>query len=250
MSQSTLLDALQSSITTLVESANALSARVAASTEQTSNKLVHEAVEASTDPDVVKFREWKEKALAQIAAKEAVVYEAVRASLKTDAKPMTDEEIEAAKQEHSALRAKYRAALTFVEMQPDYTEEWKANLPEFKSFRGGKTAATGKTGIERPRIADASIDGVPYTATKKDKDGKLSQTISFTALAAEVQRREREAGNKECKVAASELFAAAKETAKAEGHANWNDATVIEFAYAGKEHNYMLTVHPAVKSAE
>lgn len=243
---SSLLSALAPAISQLVEEANTLASRVAASSETTANKLVFEAVQDSDDPVVVKFRQFKEAALAKINEQEEKIYAYVREQLaKKTGDRMTPEEIEAAKATHSDIRAKYRAAMVFAKLQPDFTPAFEASLPEMLSFRGGSSSA-GKTGIARPRIAFAAVDGTEVSVLKDTKDGKVRGT-SFSAVAAEVQRLERADGQTECKVTASELFEAAKATASQEGHPDWTTATAIEFAYAGKNHNYMIKVHPATK---
>lgn len=237
---STLLAPLAEAISTIAAEANKIASRVAAANEKQSGKLIHETIKTSNDPKVVKFREFEEAALAKVEAARKQVEEYVKATLVPTGETISDAELETLKSQHKDMRAKVKAATDLAKMQPDYTEEWLKSLPEMLTFRGNTGKASGsQTGIARPRLSGVKIDGVDFVSTKKDKDGNIVPSVTFTAVAAELVKRERAAGNKDCALTAADLFAAAEAT-----NSDWRNASSVEFVYAGKTANYMLTVFP------
>lgn len=237
---STLLAPLAEAIGTIAVEANKIASRVAAANEKQSGKLIHEAIKTSEDPKVVKFREFEEATLAKVEAARKQVEEYVKATQVPAGETISDEELETLKAQHKDMRAKVKAATDLAKMQPDYTEEWLKSLPEMLTFRGNTGKASGsQTGVARPRLSGVKIDGVDFVSTKKDKDGNVVPSVTFTAVAAEIVKREKAAGAKDCALTAADLFAAAEAT-----NSDWRNAASVEFSYAGKTANYMLTVFP------
>lgn len=237
---STLLTPLAEAIASIAVEANKIATRVSAANEKQSGKLIHETIKTSDDPKVVKFREFEEAALAKVEAARKQVEEYVKATLIPTGETISETELETLKSQHKDMRAKVKAATELAKMQPDYTEEWLKSLPEMLTFRGNTGKSNGsQTGVARPRLSGVKIDGVDFVSTKKDKDGNIVPSVTFTAVAAEIVKRERAAGNKDCALTAADLFAAAEAT-----DSNWRSASSVEFVYAGKTANYMLTVFP------
>ena len=237
---STLLTPLAEAIASIAIDANTIAYRVSAANEKQSGKLIHEAIKTSDDPKVVKFREFEEAALAKVEAARKQVEEYVKATLVPAGETISDEELETLKAQHKDMRAKVKAATELAKMQPDYTEEWLKSLPEMLTFRGNTGKASGsQTGVARPRLSGVKIDGVDFVSTKKDKDGNVVPSVTFTAVAAEIVKREKSAGAKDCALTAADLFAAAEAT-----NSDWRNSASVEFVYAGKTANYMLTVFP------
>ncbi len=237
---STLLTPLAEAIASIAVEANKIATRVSAANEKQSGKLIHETIKTSDDPKVVKFREFEDAALAKVEAARKQVEEYVKATLIPTGETISETELETLKSQHKDMRAKVKAATELAKMQPDYTEEWLKSLPEMLTFRGNTGKSNGsQTGIARPRLSGVKIDGVDFVSTKKDKDGNVVPSVTFTAVAAEIVKREKAAGAKDCTLTAADLFAAAEAT-----NSDWRSASSVEFAYAGKTANYMLTVFP------
>lgn len=238
------LSVLADQITSLTNQGNTISAKVAASSERSTNKLVHELIKTSDDATVTKWREFEEKALAKLESERAKVAEYVRANLMSDAgETLSQEQIDALHAEFKTLRENVNAAHKFAAMQPGFTPEWAEALPKLSTFKGNASkGASGQSGIRRPRIASITLNGQPFTVEAKNSKGQIVPKATLTGLAAALQKTERDNGNADAKISAGQLLAAIEAT-----DANWQNSTGVDFVYAGKSTNYQITVVPADK---
>lgn len=238
------LDVLADQIRAMTDEGNAIARKVADSAERSSNKQVHELIKASEDETVAKWREFEARALAKIESERAKVVDYIRANLMPEAgESLTEEQISTLHEKFKGIRTNVSAAVKFSELQPGYTPEWAATLPKLLTFKGNaRKATTGGSNIRRPRLAAATLEGVEFKGEKKNTKGEVVPSVSFTLLAAEIQKRERAAGNSDAKLSAADLLNAADAT-----DANWQNGTGVEFVYAGKDHNYTVTVIPSDK---
>lgn len=235
---SSLLSPLADAIAQVIEESNVVARRVIASQERQSGKQIFETIKTSEDPKVVKFREFKEQLLAKLEAAEKATEEYVKAELLGAAETISDEEMETLRQQHRDAKAKVKAAIDLAKMQPDYTSAWEESLPAMLTFRKGGSVGAA-TGIKRPRLDSAQINGEAFSVIKKNaKTGEVTEGVTFTAIALELVKREKANGS-DVKVTSADLVAAAAAT-----DANWQSSNSVEFVWAGPSANYTLTVFP------
>lgn len=235
---SDFLTLLSEQIDILCRSGNEISGRVATSLAGTDNKAIAEMIANSEDEKVIKFRQTEEAVLAKLEAERSKVVEYLKGQM--DTVVLSEGDIENLKVEWKGIKDNYAAALKYAAMQPGYSVEWAERLPKLNTFKG-VASKTGKTGIKRPRFDGGTIDGSNFSVEKTAKDGTVERSFTLTALALELAKREKTAGNSEFKTTAAELLAAVEESA---GGADWRTAVSIKFVVPGQSHNYLVEVFP------
>lgn len=165
------------------------------------DEAVATAINSSTDDQVVAFREWRSKVEAQIAeaqaridAKTAEVREYIEAHL--DASDTDPEAVKARYLEARQDATKMRSGLVGFFGDEAVAALMEAEkIEEITNLRG--TNRKGATGIKRPRLESATVNGEAVS-----KDGK----VSFTLLGQYVSKTFGKASGNDLKDAA---FAAA-----------------------------------------
>ena len=201
--------------------------------------LIAETYNTSTDPEIVSAREGIAAAQAKIDAaiaalkeRRAKVDSLIEANLPAAADP-DEARRNAAEKKGAVVRASQGIeAFGFGEVLAEYMEENNLTMP---GSMHGSSASQG-TGIKRPRISAATLDGRPIV----DNDGK----VSFTLLAKEISRQTG------IKVTPSDLsataFAAAGTTDRLPaGELTFRHTVSGKKAGADFTHDYVITVTTA-----
>jgi len=166
----TLAKPLVEVLRTIVEAANSLSVRIKAETSGAEEK-VSAVLTTSDDPELVAWRKFNEKGLAQIAEAQARLAEAKAGATARAEKIVADSvesgeafDVEAAKKEFLSKRQEataIRGAIkTVLGGDADALTKFLADegIAEMVSLRGSAGTTTG-TGKRKPRLAEASING-------------------------------------------------------------------------------------------
>jgi hypothetical protein len=244
-----VLDVVTTTMTEATNQANAVATRIgAATTDRT--KMVHDVLndDSVTDEKVVKFREWREKALQAIEAAENEAREYVTANLL----PGTEEvDVPTLTAEYKELASAVRAARTLLDKLPGVSAEdikaALANVPDLKTLRGS-TAGKGSGG-KRPRVQRLSYRAStndPWTealSTRKDKDGNEVAFTNFTVLAQALTKVY------DTKVEVKDLQTAAFEAAGTDD-LNSLDGKVFEFAISVGDSTVFVQCQPKSDSDE
>lgn len=203
------------------------------------DEAIQSVLNTSDDEKIVEWRAYNAKGLASIEAtqkKLAEAREAILAKAEELAAVSQDTNPEEIKAEFIDTRKKYSDAIdTITSWIGDDKEEIQAGLDHFKIAPipglGRGTKATGATGIARPRISRAVVDGKPV----EDKNGKVTFTMVSGHLGID---------NNEFQQAAF----------KAAGVESWSDLdpeTEVSFnlTVKDKEHAIVLTTNPSKAKA-
>lgn len=179
-----------------VEAANELGKRIKAASAGADTRLT-DVLTNSTDPDIVKWREFDAKGREQIAAAEARLAEA-KATILPKAKSLVDTvddfDVEAAKKEFASKRADVtaiRKTILSVEGGDEKTVEamfTEAGIEEITSLRGASGGGASTTGKPKPRLLSATVDGValdkPTFTMLSSKTGVELDTLKAAAFSA------------------------------------------------------------------
>lgn len=143
------------------EQANAIASKVAKSHGSVA-KDIKEARENSEDATVVKFREWFDKAQAQINAKVEEINKYIVEQKIVNAETMTDDEVAKAKEEWKALTKSAKEAWGAAETVAGILGEEMPAKPETLTFSGKASSASGSTGTggRRLRFDRVEVNGV------------------------------------------------------------------------------------------
>lgn len=136
-------------------------------------RLVHEyRDDAETeDPNIVAFRDFKEKLLANLAAAETKIETYIVDNKLVDTTPI---DVAAATEQAKAKAKLVKELKTVLSNFPGGTEAL-SELPELTKLpgvRAGGSTGAGGTGIKRPRLTSITVDGVNI-----EKDGKSTTGI-------------------------------------------------------------------------
>lgn len=176
---------------------------------------VTEVLNTSDDERIVQYREWRDKVRAQIEQAQAKLDEQTKAiteyaeSLATEGQDVNPDEVKARYLENRSKATKTRNLLAelFGKEAVD-----ALGIEEVTNLRG--TSSTGgATGIKRPRLVSATVNGETV-----EKDGKTS----FTLL---TQHINKEHG----KIEGSDLRAAAFKAAGTEDLSSLDEGTEVTF---------------------
>ena len=142
--------------------ANALAQKVAKSHGSVA-KDVKEARDTSEDPELVKDREWLEKAQAAINARIEKMNAYILEKGIVKGETMTDDEVAKAKEEHKTLKAAGNEAWNAAEAVAKILGSEMPAKPEVLTFSGkpsaGKSGGSG-TGGRRLRFSRVEVNGV------------------------------------------------------------------------------------------
>ena len=122
-----------------------------------SAKTLREARDNSEDAKVVAFREWLDKANAQINKKTEEIDSYIRESLGLSG-AWTEEETKKKREEHKALRAEIKELRGVVEGMVKFTGETLPDMPEVLNF-SGTVSTGGATGVRRLRLDKVEVNG-------------------------------------------------------------------------------------------
>lgn len=139
-----------------IDAANAL-ATEAQKILGNSAKTLRDARENSEDPEVVKFREWLDKANAQINERTEKIDKHIRESLGLSG-AWTEEETKAKRAEHKALRDEIKELRSVVDGMVKYTGETLPDMPDVLNF-SGTVSTGGATGVRRLRLDKVEVNG-------------------------------------------------------------------------------------------
>ena len=133
-------------------------------------KLVHELrdVTETTDENILKFREYKEKVLANLRENEEKIEQYIISNNLVDTTPIDVEAVTSQAKEKATLIKNLKATLSSL---PGGTDAL-SGLPEVSKLPGISRAGgsgAGGTGIKRPRLASITMDGVNIEEVKGDK---------------------------------------------------------------------------------
>lgn len=231
-------------LTNAIKSANEIGVKIqAAKSDRT--EQIKAIIETSDDDSIVKFRENRAKALAQI---EAIKAQIENATAKVQEKAETlvqsvdaDFDVEKATKEFIAARKSAtdarKAILSFgiiseEDLDAALAENGVAEIVSLRGVKGSGGSRGSQPGVKRPRISAATFDGEKVVG----KDDK----VDFTTLA-----------KKDSEVTAQILKEAAFKAAETEDLNSLQAGTVISFMVNG--HKYTVTVSgekPGRKPAE
>ena len=215
-----------------IEAANKIATEVAASRVNV-GKVVSEIRKESDDPEVVKFREWKEKVEAALEEKTKAIEDDIKARLVPTSK-MSEETYELKKAEYKELKKKSDSTLKLSKDLAGYSDEYFKDIPELVTLAGGTAGAA--TGTKRPRLAHLTIDGAECFIMKPNKDGQMEKSYTFTNAAAVISKATK------VKLNPSELSAAAMESAKTDDLSTVNE---VDFFFSVGDKNFRIVANPA-----
>lgn len=167
-----------------IETANGLLVKIQAATGNQDDQI-KAVIETSDDAKLVKYRESKRELEEQIETLQAKLANG-NASVKEYAKTLltdtSDLDVEAAKKEAAAARKKAtdirKVLVQFASEEEVAAELERLGVPELKSVRGSGVKGSA-TGVKRPRISAATVDG--ETVAKPDGG------VDFSFLAKELK---------------------------------------------------------------
>lgn len=158
---------------TAVEAANKAAEDFKAITSGAEERIVS-FLNTSEDEQVVKFREYRDKVTAQIEAAQKKLDDAEDNARKYAESQVATDDGDPAAIKEQAMKSRREAneiakALSVLVGEEAFTEAAKeAGIPDLAGIRGAGNK--GATGIRRPRLERATVNGHPVA----DKDGKTS----------------------------------------------------------------------------
>lgn len=230
-------------ITEQTNEANKVAETIASATTDV-GKFVHEVRQNSDLDWIVEYRAWLEKANAAIEAKTKQIDERIRAEVLPA--QQADVNVDELKEKYAHLKEEITAARKYLKVL-GVDEKAMESLPDLKTLRGGTTKAGAGTGGKRPRLSEVKVDGAPVFTEKRNDDGTVTQSASFTVTAQHLSKITKS------KVTPKQLQEAAFEAAKTDDLSTLN-GTPFDFYFSAGEgdnrKNFHIEVTPRDANAE